>query len=482
MIEDSHRSMGHIQGHPRNQITLFPESIDDYVTPENPVRVIDAFVDGLSMSTLGFTHATLADTGRPPYDPGDLLKLYVYGYLNRVRSSRRLECEASRNLELMWLLRRLVPDFKTIADFRRDNGAAIRETCRDFILLCKQLSLFGAELVAIDGSKFKAVNSKDRNVTQARLDRHLKDIDQHIAHYLKELDENDQADEHPGPPSGDNIRKVIETLQAKRGQVQAQRDKLASSDEKQLSLTDPDARYLGHADIVGYNVQTAVDDKHKLICTFTVTNENSDTHQLSPMAKQAKQVLGVETLDVVADRGYYCGPEIKACVEAGITPYIPKFATSNSAKRGLFGKQHFRYDREQDCYWCPAGESLKRRYPVTKNGLPAIVYETQACTTCTLRPRCTRTVRRPRRLTRWVHEALMDAMATRVKHRPDVMRKRRAIVEHPFGTIKRAMQQGEFLMKGLPKVRTEMSLTVLAYNLKRAINILGSRAIIDAVG
>ena len=478
--------MGHIQGQARDQITLFPESIDDYITPDNPVRVIDAFIDGLGIEALGFTHATPADTGRPPYDPGDLLKLYVYGYLNRVRSSRLLERESARNVEVMWLLGRLTPDFKTIADFRKDNGKAIQQTCRDFILLCKQLGLFAGELIAIDGSKFKAVNSRERNVTQARLKRHLKDIDQQIAHYLKELDENDQADEQPGPPSADDIRQVIETLRAKRGQHQAVLEELTSRDKKQLSLTDPDARCMTtrsqHTAVIGYNVQTAVDAKHKLICAFTVTNESPDTGQLSGMAKQAKAVLGVETLDVITDKGYYCAPEIKACIDAGITPYIPKFATTNSSKRGLFGKQHFRYDPGEDCYWCPAGEKLKRRYPVTKNGLPAIVYETKACTTCTLRPRCTRTVKRPRRLTRWVHEELLDQMDARVKARPEIMRKRRGLVEHPFGTIKRAMQQGEFLMKRLPKVRTEMSLTVLAYNLKRALNILGARAIIEAVG
>lgn len=474
--------MGHIQGQARDQITLFPDCIDDYITPENPVRVINAFVDGLSIEALGFTHATPADTGRPPYDPGDLLKLYVYGYLNRVRSSRMLEREAQRNLELVWLLRRLVPDFKTIADFRRDNGRAIQQTCRDFILLCKRLSLFGAELIAIDGSKFKAVNNKDRNFTKARLKRRLAHIDAQIVRYLKALDEHDRDDAAHTPPTGEEMQALLKTLRQRRAHYQGLLGQLSDSDEKQISLTDADARYMGHAGIVGDNVQTAVDDKHKLICTFDVTNENPDTHQLSPMAKQAKHVLGVKTLDVVADKGYYCGVQVKTCVEAGITSYIPKFATSNSAKRGLFGKQHFRYDPGEDCYWCPAGEKLEHRYPVTKNGLPAILYETTACGTCVLRPHCTRTVRRPRRLTRWVHEALMDAMAARVKRRPDVMRKRRAIVEHPFGTIKRTMQQGEFLMKGLPKVCTEMSLTVLAYNLKRAINILGPRAIIDAVG
>lgn len=474
--------MGHIQGQARDQITLFPDCIDDYITPENPVRVIDAFVDGLGIEELGFTHAQPADTGRPPYDPGDLLKLYVYGYLNRVRSSRLLEREASRNVELMWLLRRLTPDFKTIADFRKDNGTAIQQTCRDFILLCKRAGLFGAELIAIDGSKFKAVNSADRNFTETRLKERLKEIDQRIIGYLRELDENDKADAGGEPPSGDAIRKTLETLRARRGHYQSLLAELSDSDERQISLTDPDARYMGHAGIVGYNVQTAVDGKHKLICAFDVTNEGPDTNHLSTMAKQAKAVLEPKALDVVADRGYYAGPEIKACTDVGITPYIPKFATSNSPKRGLFGKQHFRYDPGEDCYWCPAGESLSRRYPVTKNGLPAIVYETKACRTCALRPRCTRTVRRPRRLTRWAHEDLLDQMAERVAARPDIMRKRKALVEHPFGTIKRAMQQGEFLMKRLPKVRTEMSLTVLAYNLKRALNILGPRAIIEAVG
>lgn len=472
--------MGHIQGQGRDQITLFPDCIDDYITPENPVRVIDAFVDGLGLRELGFIHAEPANTGRPPYHPGDLLKLYVYGYLNRVRSSRMLERESKRNVELIWLLKRLSPDFKTVADFRKDNGQAIQQACRDFMLLCKELGLFGGELVAIDGSKFKAVNNGDRNFTAARLKRRLGEIDQHIVRYLEALDENDKEDDAQGRASGDEIHKTLETLRARRGQYQALLEELTGSDERQRSLTDPDARYMGHAGLVGYNVQTAVDAKHKLICAFEVTNENPDTSQLSAMAKQAQALFGEKTLDVVADRGYYAGPEIKACVEAGITPYIPRFATSNSAKRGLFGKQHFHYDAGQDCYRCPAGETLQRRYPVTKNGLPALVYETEACRTCTLRARCTRTVRRPRRLTRWLHEELLDQMAARVAARPDIMGTRKALVEHPFGTIKRAMQQGEFLMKGLPKVRTEMSLTVLAYNLKRALNILGSRVILEA--
>jgi transposase len=475
--------MDYIRGVTRNQVILFPEAVEDYITADNPVRFIDAFVNSLDLAALGFQRAQPAETGRPAYDPGDLLRLYLYGYLNRVRSSRLLERETKVNLEVMWLLGKLRPDFKTIADFRRDNLTAIKQVCREFTLLCRKLQLFGGELVAIDGSKFKAVNNRRRNFNEARLTKAIKAIEEKVNGYLDELDEADAADPDPDepPPSAAELREKIQTLQERKAKYQALHEGLKESGAKQVSLTDRDARsmVMHHGSTeVGYNVQTAVDEKHQLIVEHEVTNDPTDQAHLAEMAVRAKATLGVEQLEVVADMGY--GAEVKQCAAAGVTTYVPKPITSVNRKRGLFIKQDFSYDEAKDCYRCPAGAELTYRYQSFEQGRLIRYYTTSKCLTCPLKEKCT-TNARGRRITRWVDEKFLDDMARRMRARPELMRRRQQLSEPPFGTIKRAMNQGYFLMRGLDKVGAEMSLTVLSYNLKRAINILGVPKLIAAV-
>ncbi len=477
--------MHHIDGIDRDQITMFPEALDDYIGPYNPVRFIDAFVGSLDLSSLGFQRVIHADTGRPPYHPGDLLRLYIYGYLNRVRSSRRLEKETNRNVELMWLLRRLIPDFKTIADFRRDNHKAIQKVCRSFTLFCRECDLFGGELIAIDGSKFKAVNSRRRNFSKRKLNSFIKKIDQQIEDYLNDLDENDELEAEVHKPTAEEIQEKIKSLKERKGNLGKLLDELEASGETQVSFTDPDSRSMplgqNHGTQVGYNVQVSVDDKHKLIIDHDVTNQVTDFDQLERMAIRAKEILQVDELEVLADKGYYDGGQIKACLEEGITPTIPKANTSANRKRGLFTKQDFRYDQENDCYWCPAGEIMTFRFQTTEKDRQIKYYATSSCRACKIKHRCTRS-KDGRRITRWVDEDLLDEMQRRIENNPDLLTRRKAIVEHPFGTIKLSMDQGYFLMKGIPLTSAEMSLSFLAYNIKRVINILGVPKMIEALG
>ncbi len=474
--------MPHIQGADRHTVIQFPPILDDYITPDNPVRVIDAFVDQLDLQALGFARAVPARTGRPAYHPGDLLKLYVYGYLNRTRSSRLLEREAHRNVEVMWLLKRLTPDFKTIADFRKDNLAALRGVCREVTLLCKELELFGAELVAIDGSKFKAVNNRTRNFTPKKLERALAEIDAKITGYLAELDTQDVTEPAATKPIRD-LQAKLARLRERQQHYAAYQQELAASGATQLSLTDPDSRSMPvtQGTEVGYNVQVAVDAKHNLIVAHEVTNAVTDREQLGPLARQVQALLAVESVDVVTDVGYYHGAEVQACLESGITPYIAKPHTSRNQKAGLFTKADFVYELQQDTYHCPAGATLTYRFTSIEDGRPTRKYATAQCGACPIRAQCTRSPRDGRRISRWEDEHVLDAMAERVRDNPQIMKQRKAIVEHPFGTMKRAMNQGYFLMRGLRKVRTEMSLTVLAYNLKRVLNILGVERLLDVV-
>jgi transposase len=477
--------MQHIQGQQRSQVTLFPDVLDDYVAQDNPVRFLDAFVDTLDLATLGFRHAVLQQTGRPPYHPADLLKLYAYGYLNRLRSSRLLEREAARNLELMWLLKRLTPDFKTIADFRRDNRQAIRQVCRQFTLFCRQLDLFGGELVAIDGSKFKAQNAKGRNFTHKKLKRQLKDLEKKIDDYLHELDRADEEEKDtPDKPNADQLREKIEAMKRRQAELQQIEQQMKDTGESQISLTDPDSRSMpvggGEATVVGYNVQLSVDAKHKLIPDHEVTNDVTDFGLLSQIAKGAKEALAVDDIDVVADMGYYDGQQVKECLGDGITPYIPKANTSANRQRGLFTKQDFAYDAEEDCYRCPAGQALSYRFTTVEQEREIRYYATGACRDCPLRRQCTRN-KGGRRITRWVDEHLLEAMEARVRAEPDKVGLRKLLAEHPFGTIKHAMNQGYFLLRGLEKVRAEMALTIMAYNIKRVIRILGVPRMIQAL-
>jgi transposase len=475
--------MRFVEGTPRHQLILFPQSLDEYIDPDNPVRFIDAFVETLDVEALGFEHAVPKETGRPPYDPRTLLKLYIYGYLNGIRSSRKLERECERNVEVMWLTGKLTPCFKTIAAFRSQSGDAIRQVCREFILLCREMDLFGGELVAIDGSKFKAVNSRERNFTRNKLKRLLKGLDEKIKRYLEAMDANDEQEADLPRPSAEALQEKIERLKERRQTYQAYQEELDETDQTQISLTDPDARAMPRSGAPGtevaYNVQIAVDDKHHLIVHHDVVQDSTDRYQLGPMAKQAKEILQVEEIDAAADRGYYYEREIKACVDDGITPYVPKPKTSANKKRGLFTKYDFRYHAEDDTYECPAGARLTFRFETVENGRPTRYYATPSCKGCALRDRCTRN-KRGRRITRGAHEDLLDQMERRMQAEKEKAKRRKAIVEHPFGTIKHSMDQGYFLTKGLANVRTEASLSVLAYNMKRAINILGMEKLIEA--
>lgn len=476
--------MDYIEGTSRNQRILFPDALDEYIREDNPVRVIDAFVEGLDLEALGFRHAVLNETGRPPYHPGVLLKLYVYGYLNRIRSSRTLEREANRNVEVMWLTGKLAPDFKTIANFRRDNRQAIQEVCRAFTAFCRDLDLFSRDLVAIDGSKFKAVNSRERNFTDRKLKKAVRDIDKKIEAYLDELDANDAQEPKERKLSAEELKEKIRLLKERMKKYKGLQGRMKEGGESQISLTDPDSRSMpiggGRVTDVAYNVQVAVDPKHKLIVDHEVTNAVTERGLLSKMALRAKKALGVERLEVLSDMGYYDGQQVKACLQAGITPYIPKANTSANTQLGLFGKEDFRYDPENDCYWCPAGEQLTFRFQSTEQGRERRYYATSACADCAIKLQCTRSSQ-GRRITRWAYEDLLEDMQRRVQASPEKMKLRKQLVEHPFGTLKRAWNQGYFLTKGLQSVNVEMSLSVLAYNLKRAIKILGVPRMIEAL-
>lgn len=475
--------VNHLPGLSRQQKLLLPEAIDDYITPENPVRFIDAFVASLKLQELGFQKALPAYTGRPSYDPGDLLRLYLYGYLHRTRSSRLLEKECHRNLEVIWLLRTLKPDFKTIADFRRDNKAPLGKVCREFTLLCKKLDLFGGELVAVDGSKFKAVNSRDKNFNEKKLQELLARIDEKIARYLKDLDQGDEED--PGGGGGGLSREELEEKIAVLKERKVEYEEMAGQideQDKQISVTDPDARLMHtkQGAEVAYNVQSAVDSKHKLIVEHEVVNEATDVNQLAPMAVAAKETLGVAQMNVVADKGYYSNAQVQRCVDRGITPWMEKAETSANTKLGLFGKSRFEFDPEKDVYRCPGNQELTYRFSTDEKNRELRYYRASGCRSCGLRTQCTRN-QANRTLTREANEGVMEAMALRVKGNRQIMKLRKALVEHPFGTIKRSMNAGYFLCKGLGAVRAEMSLSVLAYNLKRVLNLVKFQKLMMAV-
>jgi len=474
--------MTHLAGLERDQLLLLPEAVDDYVGSDNPVRFIDAFVDGLDLTAAGFLRVEAKAMGRPGYAPGDLLKLYIYGYLNRVRSSRRLETECHRNIEVLWLLRTLKPDFKTIADFRRDNRAAFRAVFRQFVLLCRRLDLYGRELLAVDGTRIKAVNNKDRNFTRSSLREFIRRADEWLEDYLKRLDEGDVEDGATGGGARTkNLAEKIAALSEKRGRYQAMLAQLDRTGEDQISLTDPDSRAMAaHTKVgVGYNIQVAVDAKNKLIVEQAVTNQVVDTGLLTQTAEPAREVLGVETIDVVADRGYFKIEDIEACEKTGCVPHVAKPQRGSSVREGLFRKDEFRYDAGLDAYVCPAGKLLTPIRRGRMRDLERTDYgNPKACRACQLRPRCTNDARSVFRLE---NEDVLDRMAERLKARPAILDRRREVVEHPFGSIKQWMYQGAFLMRGLANVRAEFSLTALAYNLRRALNILGVEAMTAAV-
>ena len=470
-----------IQGECRMQSVLLPESLDDYVKEANPVRVVDVFVDELDLGKLGFEGIKPAATGRPAYHPAVLLKLYIYGYLNRVQSSRRLEKEAQRNVEVMWLTGRLMPDFKTIADFRKDNGKAIRRVCRQFVVLCQQLGLFSEALVAIDGSKFKAVNNRDRNFTSAKLKRRMEEIEASINRYLTDLDTADRQEPVIAKAKTERLQDKIAALKRQMQELREVEVQLNETPDKQISLTDPDARSMKTrgTGIVGYNVQTAVEAKHHLIVAHEVTNIGIDREHLSSMAKQARTAMDAGEITAIADRGYFKGEQILACDEAGITVIVPKTTTSGAKFDGRFDRADFIYDAQKNEYRCPAGDHLIWRYATIEDGLKVHRYWSSNCKGCTIKEQCTPS--KQRRVTRWEREDVLESMQTRLDLAPDSMRIRRQTVEHPFGTIKLWMGSAHFLTTTLKKVSTEMSLHVLAYNLKRVIKILGPGILMEAM-
>ena len=473
-----------VEGADRGQSTLFPESLEDWICEDNPVRVIDVFVDELDLAELGFGGVDPEVTGRPSYHPSVLLKLYIYGYLNRVQSSRRLEREAGRNVEVMWLTGRLAPDHKTIADFRKDNGRAIRQVCARFVALCRMMGLLTQASVAIDGSKFKAVNNRDRNFTRAKMEQRMVQIERSVARYLQQLDTADRQEPSPAlKAKTTRLKEKIAKLKEQMQRLAILKVKMLATPDQQISLTDPDARSMATSGrgsgVVGYNVQVAVETEHHLIITHEVTNDGSDRSQLSSVAKEAKATLEVEKLDAIADRGYFNSEEILECENAGITVTLPKPMTSNSKAEGRFGKQDFRYVAEEDVYVCPAGQRLAYSFTTEDKGLVLRRYRTTACQRCAIKHSCT--TGKERLISRWEHEHILDAVQCRLDEHPEKMRQRRETVEHPFGTIKAWMGATHFLMKTLPKVATEMALHVLAYNLTRVMNIMGVRPLLAAM-
>jgi transposase len=475
---------GFIEGVWRGQSTLFPERLEDWVGADHVVRVVDLFVEELDLAAIGFERTSAARTGRPGYHPAVLLKLFIYGYLNHVPSSRRLEREAGRNVELMWLTGRLAPDHKTIADFRRENGPAIRRTCAQFVELCRRIGVLQGACVAIDGSKFKAVNNRDRNFTKGKIANRLVHLEADVERYIDEMVRIDRQEEgevrteklaHFARRHG-RIRQEIQRLKAME-------EALANTPDGQISLTDPDARAMAtsarRSGLVGYNAQVAVDTETHLIVAHDVTNQGFDRDQLAPTATAAKAALGRDDLHAIADKGYFSGAEILACHQAGITTTVPRPETSGNRKKGMFVKADFRYEADRDVYRCPAGNTLTYRYTREEDGLQVRRYWINDCQHCPLQPRCTSG--KERRITRWEHEHLIDEMRQRLGRDPDPMTLRRSTVEHPFGTIKAWMGATHFQMRSLKHVRTEMALHVLAYNIKRMISLVGVRRLLAAI-
>jgi len=473
-----------IEGEARSQSVLFLERLDDYVAENNPVRAIEVFAESLDLGKLGFEGVEPEATGRPSYHPAVLLKIYIYGYLNRIQSSRRLERETQRNVERIWLTGKLMPDFETIAEFRKDNGPAIRAVCREFIVLCRRLELFAEAIVAIDGSKFKAVNNRDKNFTDRKLKARIEQLEESIGHYLAELD---RADREPAAVSEDQVSRLKDKIAGMKAHIERFNEigaQMQEAPDGQVSLTDPDARSMATSGrgtgIVGYNVQTAVDAKHHLIVAHEVTNVGHDRTQLASMAKQARSATGHNELSVLADRGYFSGEEILECEQAGISTLVPKPLTSGSKAEGRFDKRDFVYVAQTDEYRCPAGERAIGRFTSIERGMRLHKYWSSACPGCPIKAKCTPS--EYRRITRWAHEHVLDAVQARLERTPEASRLRRQTVEHPFATLKAWMGSPHFLTKTLPRVRTEMSLHVLAYNLKRVMQILGVQPLMRAIG
>jgi transposase len=474
----------HVNGTHRDQTVLFPNTIDQYVEKENPIRFIDAFVDSLNQEKLGFKHSIPADTGRPSYNPSDLLKLYLYGYLNQVRSSRKLEKECHRNVEVMWLMKKLAPDHKTIADFRKENVDCIKGVFKEFVYLCRSLDLYGAQLVAIDGTKFKAVNSRSNNLNEKAVALRLKKTEEKIAEYLKEMDQNDTADSPEDESIKiDELKEKISKLEEEKQRYEQIQNQMKATGQREVSLVDPDSRLMrvdSQRLEVGYNIQTSVDAKRHLIVDFDVINNSTDHHQLVKDAMAAKQMLDVDQLDVVSDKGFYVEKDLRDCEAEGLRVFMPIPAVVNPHMRfGVpepeFYTDLFAYDSVRDVYTCPAGWEMGfwKRSSKGKD-VGGRLYRTRSCFFCSLRERCTRN-KRGRIIYRSEYEGSVERLRARLESSEGKrnLRLRRMLVEHPFGTMKRAFNQGYLLLKGLRKVKGEVGFTMLAYNMRRAINILG---------
>ncbi len=471
-----------IAGCDRRQQLFLPECVDDYVVADAPVRVVDVFVDELDLAALGFVDA--AATGRPGYHPATMLKLYIYGYLNQVQSSRRLEREAGRNVEVMWLTSKLAPDFKTIADFRRDHGGAIQAACRRFVVLCRNLGLIAGGTVAVDGSRMRAVNARDRNFTPVTIRRRMEQVDASIERYLGMLDTADRQEGEAAQLRGVRLTERLEELRRQMRELEAMEQAVMASPDRQISLTDPDARAMASAGkgtgLVGYNLQAAVDTGSHIVVAHEVINLGHDRTSLANMGLQAREATGEEVLTVLADRGYFSGLEVLACEGTGIVPICPKPLTSGAKADGRWGKQDFVYQVESDTYRCPAGETMTRRFSNVENGMTLHAYATPACRShCAVKANCTASIER--RIKRWEHEEVIEAMQARLDRMPGAMRTRRRTVEHVFGTIKDWMGRSHFKTRTLKNVGTEMSLHILAYNIKRAIALLGVPGLMAAM-
>jgi transposase len=467
--------MNWIQGSDRHQDSMLPPRIEDYVAANNPVRFIDAFVDQLDLRALGFIFPkeNLQNRGRPGYQPGDLLKLYLYGYLHLIRASRRLQRECARNLEVIWLLRELRPDFKTIADFRKDNAAAFKAVLRQFNQICRQLELFGGELLAVDGTKIKGQNSPAKNWSVTKLEKQRKRLDQHLEEYLKALDQADEQEPMSAPLDATQLEQKIRQLKEKKQVLEAKLHTMETLGQTQLSATDPESRSMKSAQgyIVGYNVQGAVDAKHHLLASTEITNACVDQGQLVPPVQAAKAELQITQAEVLADGGYYAGEDIKACQEMGMAVLLPPVNNSPSERAGLFGKQAFSYDPATDSYLCPAGQRLSKRREMMDKGRRLFNYDhPQACASCPLKRRCTPA--QFRTVSRWEHEASLERMAAKVAAEPEKLARRKTLIEHCWGTLK-WMLPGGFLLKGIKKTGAELSLAHFAYNFKRALQVAG---------
>ncbi len=468
--------MGHVSGQSRYQATLYPEALDDVIAPDSAVRVIDAFVDRLELAGLGFSKVVAEATGRPPYDPGDLLKLYLYGYMNQMRSSRRLEREARRNVEVFWLIDRVRPVFKTIADFRKDHPEAIIGVCRAFIAFCREQSMVGGEVLAIDGSKMAAVASRKKVITKAKLVERDKALERKIAGYLEAMDQADAEENSPEvtPP---DVAAALGALKARRFELQRQAEELVREGLKQKVVGEADAKLMrtprGHQ--VAYNAQTAVDDQYDLIVAFDLTNEGNDQQQLHPMALKGKEAVGADQITVVADTGYSNSEHGKLCEQDGITAIVPRAETVNPKGKQYFSRDQFSYDRASDSWCCPVGETLTL-FKISQ-AQKKREYRTAACQTCPLRGQCTKSARRV--IVRSFHEDNREAMHRRAMADPSWMKRRREVVEHPFATIKWLIPR--FLVRGLRKAKSELALGVLCYNLKRLITVKGTPALLGAL-